>query len=61
MVIGFLPLPTLDAGLPSVNDREAQRSIRQRTRGHIEQLEAQVSALQSQIAKNSRLLIGGSS
>ncbi|CAG8909668.1 unnamed protein product [Penicillium egyptiacum] len=33
------------------NDREAQRSIRQRTKGHIEQLEAQVSALQSQIAK----------
>ncbi|CAP94018.1 hypothetical protein EN45_036120 [Penicillium chrysogenum] len=33
------------------NDREAQRSIRQRTKGHIEQLEAQVSTLQSQIAK----------
>ncbi|CAI7607520.1 unnamed protein product [Penicillium glandicola] len=33
------------------NDREAQRSIRQRTKGHIEQLEAQVSTLQSQIAE----------
>ncbi|KAJ5945209.1 hypothetical protein N7516_005377 [Penicillium verrucosum] len=32
------------------NDREAQRSIRQRTKEHIEQLEAQVSTLQSQIA-----------
>ncbi|CAI7572600.1 unnamed protein product [Penicillium discolor] len=33
------------------NDREAQRSIRQRTKEHIEQLEAQVSTLQSQIAE----------
>ncbi|KAJ5961359.1 uncharacterized protein N7479_008509 [Penicillium vulpinum] len=33
------------------NDREAQRSIRQRTKGHIEQLEGQVSVLQSQIAE----------
>ncbi|KAJ6137329.1 hypothetical protein N7471_003815 [Penicillium samsonianum] len=33
------------------NDREAQRSIRQRTKGHIEQLEAQVATLQSQIAE----------
>ncbi|KAJ5515155.1 hypothetical protein N7463_004707 [Penicillium fimorum] len=32
------------------NDREAQRSIRQRTKEHIEQLEAQVVTLQSQIA-----------
>lgn len=31
------------------NDREAQRSIRQRTKEHIEQLEAQVAAFQSQI------------
>jgi TolA-binding protein len=31
------------------NDREAQRSIRLRTKEHIEQLEAQVSAYQSQI------------
>lgn len=31
------------------NDREAQRSIRQRTKNNIEQLEAQVSSLQSQI------------
>ncbi|KAJ6093900.1 hypothetical protein N7467_002745 [Penicillium canescens] len=31
------------------NDREAQRSIRQRTKNNIEQLEAQVSGLQSQI------------
>ncbi|KAG0158525.1 hypothetical protein PDIDSM_6040 [Penicillium digitatum] len=33
------------------NDREAQRSIRQRTKEHIEQLESQVSTLQSQIAE----------
>jgi regulator of replication initiation timing len=33
------------------NDREAQRSIRQRTKEHIEQLEAQVSTCQSQIAE----------
>ncbi|KXG50582.1 bZIP transcription factor, bZIP-1 [Penicillium griseofulvum] len=33
------------------NDREAQRSIRQRTKEHIEQLEAQVATLQSQIAE----------
>ncbi|KAJ5954000.1 hypothetical protein N7501_008279 [Penicillium viridicatum] len=33
------------------NDREAQRSIRQRTKEHIEQLEAQVSTLQGQIAE----------
>jgi TolA-binding protein len=33
------------------NDREAQRSIRQRTKDHIEQLEAQVSSLKSQIAE----------
>ncbi|KAJ5091326.1 hypothetical protein NUU61_006196 [Penicillium alfredii] len=32
------------------NDREAQRSIRQRTKEHIEQLEIQVSSLQGQIA-----------
>ncbi|KAJ5309251.1 hypothetical protein N7508_004630 [Penicillium antarcticum] len=31
------------------NDREAQRSIRQRTKDNIEQLEAQVSSLQSQL------------
>ncbi|KAJ5361739.1 hypothetical protein N7541_002583 [Penicillium brevicompactum] len=31
------------------NDREAQRSIRQRTKEHIEQLEAQVASFQSQI------------
>ncbi|CAG8924038.1 unnamed protein product [Penicillium salamii] len=31
------------------NDREAQRSIRQRTKEHIEQLEAQVTTFQSQI------------
>lgn len=33
------------------NDREAQRSIRQRTKEHIEQLEAQVSTCQSQVAE----------
>ncbi|KAJ5458463.1 hypothetical protein N7475_009851 [Penicillium sp. IBT 31633x] len=33
------------------NDREAQRSIRQRNKEHIEQLEAQVSTLQAQIAE----------
>ncbi|OQE23688.1 hypothetical protein PENSTE_c008G01047 [Penicillium steckii] len=33
------------------NDREAQRSIRQRTKEHIEQLEAQVSLLQAQITE----------
>lgn len=33
------------------NDREAQRSIRQRTKEHIEQLETQVSFLQAQIAE----------
>ncbi|KAJ5756396.1 hypothetical protein N7533_005939 [Penicillium manginii] len=33
------------------NDREAQRSIRQRTKEHIEQLETQVSLLQAQIAE----------
>ncbi|KAJ5901692.1 hypothetical protein N7495_002220 [Penicillium taxi] len=33
------------------NDREAQRSIRQRTKGRIEQLENEVSALQIQIAE----------
>ncbi|KAJ5184520.1 bZIP transcription factor bZIP-1 [Penicillium cf. griseofulvum] len=33
------------------NDREAQRSIRQRTKEHIEQLESQVATLQSQIAE----------
>ena len=32
------------------NDREAQRSIRQRTKEHIEQLENQVSSLQMQVA-----------
>ncbi|KAJ5819269.1 hypothetical protein N7474_004860 [Penicillium riverlandense] len=32
------------------NDREAQRSIRQRNKEHIEQLEGQVATLQSQIA-----------
>lgn len=33
------------------NDREAQRSIRQRTKEHIEQLETQVSLLQGQVAE----------
>ncbi|KAJ5131292.1 uncharacterized protein N7515_007331 [Penicillium bovifimosum] len=33
------------------NDRDAQRSIRQRTKEHIEQLEAQVASLKSQIAE----------
>ncbi|KAJ5096581.1 hypothetical protein N7456_007302 [Penicillium angulare] len=33
------------------NDREAQRSIRQRTKEHIEQLEGQVAMLQSQVAE----------
>ncbi|KAJ5581648.1 hypothetical protein N7535_000268 [Penicillium sp. DV-2018c] len=33
------------------NDRDAQRSIRQRTKEHIEELEAQVSSLQLQIAE----------
>lgn len=33
------------------NDREAQRSIRQRTKEHIEQLEAQVSLLQARITE----------
>jgi hypothetical protein len=33
------------------NDREAQRSIRQRTKEHIEQLEHQVSVLQARVAE----------
>ncbi|KAJ5089320.1 hypothetical protein N7532_008004 [Penicillium argentinense] len=33
------------------NDREAQRSIRQRTKEHIEQLETQVTILQAQVAE----------
>lgn len=33
------------------NDREAQRSIRQRTKEHIDHLERQVSSLQAQIAE----------
>lgn len=33
------------------NDREAQRSIRQRTKEHIEQLESHVAMLQSQVAE----------
>ncbi|KAJ5614605.1 hypothetical protein N7528_008259 [Penicillium herquei] len=33
------------------NDREAQRTIRQRTKEHIEQLESQVSMLQNQVAE----------
>ncbi|KAJ6120938.1 hypothetical protein N7523_005218 [Penicillium sp. IBT 18751x] len=33
------------------NDREAQRSIRQRTKEHIEQLEHQVSILQARVAE----------
>lgn len=33
------------------NDRESQRSIRQRTKEHIEQLETQVSLLQTQVAE----------
>ncbi|KAJ6031883.1 hypothetical protein N7540_002615 [Penicillium herquei] len=33
------------------NDREAQRTIRQRTKEHIEQLESQVAMLQNQVAE----------
>ncbi|KAJ5725287.1 uncharacterized protein N7483_006644 [Penicillium malachiteum] len=33
------------------NDREAQRTIRQRTKEHIEQLESQVAMLQNQLAE----------